>query len=1088
MHMSDIIDSIRESNISFVNNSNFKGIKKLIVDNYNDSAHFVYELLQNADDAGATKIRFEVDEQMLTVIHNGKPFDKKDVVAICSISLGTKSDDYTKIGRFGIGFKSVFVYTTCPEIHSGEYHFKIEDLVLPQHVKKTSDQKRVEDTVFYIPLDVKTKQEASYRQIERKFDEMCEESILFLSNIESIELSSRTGLKTITKESSNNKEISKDTYVQNVTIKVDNHNYLDGDLNNIEFKIFSKKNIELQDYNDDGDQITIKNQKCSIAYCLDEDEEELLTPDSAGLNTNFFVFFPTMIANTFPLLIHAPFKTKFSRDTFSLDCDANIQLKNEVGKLIANSIPMLCKDKLMNPNILDAIFEPFNDRLILESVKKHTIELLNNGSKIIRTIDDKYTTISKAVFTSEDKNICNSMKKIIDVEWLTDYFNCDYDYSFCKADEYSTFYNFINENFDDTTYIDRNTLLENFDADYISAQDDEWLISFINLIMKKSSYGDSYYCAISNDINLKEYPLIKLEDGSVLNYEESKSWDDLYLNTGIISSNLTSDKCVRFVYSQIFEIKEYSDGLDTARNALSKLKNYSLPSSEYINLLKILIQGVKNKTISSDEIANIPFLRTYSVSKHTIELKEPKLVKIPYIKKCDINLYKLFKNANVDVFLLTEDEHKSFNFEDFKLLGCTEGFYQDISNASLILNLNFDTHDFYNSSNMYIKVDQSRADNPNFPAQRFYPEIEKVFKYVIDKEISAELMKVANYFQDSLKDYVEYSSTKNFSSNASYSGKEQIFSRLGLCLTNYKWVFDQQGNLVFPSEIQSDQVMRNLYGTNLNNVVANKLGFKNSIKNKIDEVSDFAKNIGLDCHIIADEDPEIMRQTQEFYNKLKQKKSTKKIKHNVKEELQKLNDGNQYFSNPIEDSELEYNPIHNPDSREKNVRDEVKEQKNNPKQTRYTRVTYKCNSNEKDFLRMEYNGKCQVCGTTIIGSNNKTVFSAVNVIRTNNLDDEGRKAEQIAWNSLCLCFNCSAKFKYCDLNMEGFVDFVKKQKIIKGSTDGFAFPFRLNNEKVMLNYSPKHMQNLKVAIDYYENKPSKDYELSDDEEGETIYG
>ena len=51
------IEEIRQKNEAFVKNENFKGVKRVIVDNYSDQAHFIYELLQNADDAGATWVR-----------------------------------------------------------------------------------------------------------------------------------------------------------------------------------------------------------------------------------------------------------------------------------------------------------------------------------------------------------------------------------------------------------------------------------------------------------------------------------------------------------------------------------------------------------------------------------------------------------------------------------------------------------------------------------------------------------------------------------------------------------------------------------------------------------------------------------------------------------------------------------------------------------------------------------------------------------------------------------------------------------------------------------------------------------------------
>ena len=38
------------------------GIRKIVEDLYPDSAHFIYELLQNAEDAGATEANFTLFE------------------------------------------------------------------------------------------------------------------------------------------------------------------------------------------------------------------------------------------------------------------------------------------------------------------------------------------------------------------------------------------------------------------------------------------------------------------------------------------------------------------------------------------------------------------------------------------------------------------------------------------------------------------------------------------------------------------------------------------------------------------------------------------------------------------------------------------------------------------------------------------------------------------------------------------------------------------------------------------------------------------------------------------------------------------
>ena len=48
-----------------------RGVKNSIVEKYSDQAHFIYELLQNADDAKATSARFELFSDKLLFSHNG---------------------------------------------------------------------------------------------------------------------------------------------------------------------------------------------------------------------------------------------------------------------------------------------------------------------------------------------------------------------------------------------------------------------------------------------------------------------------------------------------------------------------------------------------------------------------------------------------------------------------------------------------------------------------------------------------------------------------------------------------------------------------------------------------------------------------------------------------------------------------------------------------------------------------------------------------------------------------------------------------------------------------------------------------------
>src|SRR5438034_11513669 len=112
-------------------------------DRYTERTHFIFELLQNAEDALRWReeaepghrfprsVKFSLFPDHLEVTHNGLPFSEDHVRAICSIKRGTKQHILTDIGKFGLGFKSVYAYTNRPEVHSGDEHFVIKSYVHP---------------------------------------------------------------------------------------------------------------------------------------------------------------------------------------------------------------------------------------------------------------------------------------------------------------------------------------------------------------------------------------------------------------------------------------------------------------------------------------------------------------------------------------------------------------------------------------------------------------------------------------------------------------------------------------------------------------------------------------------------------------------------------------------------------------------------------------------------------------------------------------------------------------------------------------------------------------------------------------------
>ena len=84
-------------------------LQTLSDDLYTDPCRFVYELIQNADDASAKNLHIGlIDDTYLIVSHNGEPFNENDVRGLCSVNNSTKIRNAKTTGYKGLGFKAVF--------------------------------------------------------------------------------------------------------------------------------------------------------------------------------------------------------------------------------------------------------------------------------------------------------------------------------------------------------------------------------------------------------------------------------------------------------------------------------------------------------------------------------------------------------------------------------------------------------------------------------------------------------------------------------------------------------------------------------------------------------------------------------------------------------------------------------------------------------------------------------------------------------------------------------------------------------------------------------------------------------------------
>jgi hypothetical protein len=105
---------------------------------YADGIGILHELIQNADDAGATRVAFLLDERThghssllspamkswqgpALYCFNDAQFSPNDFRNICSIGSNQKLANTAAIGRFGLGFNAVYHFTDVPSFVSGEH-------------------------------------------------------------------------------------------------------------------------------------------------------------------------------------------------------------------------------------------------------------------------------------------------------------------------------------------------------------------------------------------------------------------------------------------------------------------------------------------------------------------------------------------------------------------------------------------------------------------------------------------------------------------------------------------------------------------------------------------------------------------------------------------------------------------------------------------------------------------------------------------------------------------------------------------------------------------------------------------------------
>ncbi len=298
----------------------------LLADRYDDRTHFIYELLQNAEDAlakrgewtGLRSIRFQLDQHELRVSHFGRPFDDADVRGICGIAESTK--DLTAIGRFGIGFKSVYAFTDRPEVHSGYEAFAIESFVWP--VATSSMEHDPDETVIVVPL--RSADTSGHEEIAHGLGRLGASALLFLRQIEEIHWSvvgGRSGLY-LRDARPMGPGVRRVTVVSQERAQPAFEE---------EWLVFSNA-VSVEGGQHAG--------HVELAFSVGR-EEDLRNRIRRVEHSPLVVFFPTVLETHLGFLTQGPYRTTPSRDNVPRDDTWNQYLVNETASLLRQSLRWL---------------------------------------------------------------------------------------------------------------------------------------------------------------------------------------------------------------------------------------------------------------------------------------------------------------------------------------------------------------------------------------------------------------------------------------------------------------------------------------------------------------------------------------------------------------------------------------------------------------------------------------------------------------------------------------------------------------------------------------------------------------------------
>jgi hypothetical protein len=449
----------------YTNKRNGCNFEDILVGLYKDPSHFILEILQNAEDAGASQISFNLTKDYLEIQYDGKPFSLDDVDSITTIGRSTKKGMPDQIGRFGIGFKSVFAVTITPVIESGNFHFQISDFMLPQVLEDSVYPQSVRIKLPFNHPHSDRQPESVYSLIEEKLTSLGASSILFLSNLKDIKWKSLELSGTYSKQLYERKYLG-EYQITEVTSE------MGAAVTKSYFLVFNKEV-----------QVEQIDREVSIAFGFSANVEGPVDLGQFPISL-LHVFFPTSFDTGLPFLIQGPFRTVASREDIQLNDPVNDYLLNELGSLLEETIRGLRNKRYLTLDMLYLlpIEHSKTGNHIYNLLYHRVLSILKDESGFIPIDDEGYSSPTVLAIANKD-----DLVSLFDREMISEILNKKawVSRSIAKSN-YSLLRDYLVSVIGINQYSMRD-MISAFDPAFLGKQSDAWLVGFYRSLKNRHS-------------------------------------------------------------------------------------------------------------------------------------------------------------------------------------------------------------------------------------------------------------------------------------------------------------------------------------------------------------------------------------------------------------------------------------------------------------------------------------------------------------------------------------------------------------------------------------------------------------------------